>query len=312
MTASRASHDSPDSSRPLDFFAAARTPKDVSRLPSSRDVRSRITGDPGDPALWYDDDDDTAPAKAICASCSVRPECLSEALDIEGRTVSFHGVRGGLDAGERRALLRRPRPSTTTRPVRTSRPDRTGALALGDARRCPMPSYPATPRVTMAGPAGSGAATGYGSMPHLPWVHSPTVPLAKLSAPQFREQHVAGAPFTPRSTSGVGRQGSSAGGGGGGSATMQRLPNGPQPPTAQAQQPRPGRNITRRGGPPSPPALAPGPQRPALGPGGSGAPVMPGAPMRALPPATGAQRLGHLSGQQLASTVATAPKVRRR
>jgi WhiB family redox-sensing transcriptional regulator len=43
-----------------------------------------------------------AVAKAICARCPVRPECLEFALTIrEG-----HGVWGGLNEMERRALLR--------------------------------------------------------------------------------------------------------------------------------------------------------------------------------------------------------------
>lgn len=41
--------------------------------------------------------------KAICASCSVRTECLADALDNQ---IEF-GVWGGMTERERRALLRR-------------------------------------------------------------------------------------------------------------------------------------------------------------------------------------------------------------
>ncbi|MFE0512948.1 WhiB family transcriptional regulator [Streptomyces sp. NPDC058964] len=48
-------------------------------------------------------------AKAVCAGCQVRTECLAHALDqrIE------HGVWGGMTERERRALLRR-RPTVTS------------------------------------------------------------------------------------------------------------------------------------------------------------------------------------------------------
>ena len=48
-------------------------------------------------------------AKAICLSCSVRTECLADALD---NRVEF-GVWGGMTERERRALLRR-RPNVTS------------------------------------------------------------------------------------------------------------------------------------------------------------------------------------------------------
>ena len=48
-------------------------------------------------------------AKAICAGCQVRTECLADALD---NHVEF-GVWGGMTERERRALLRR-RPNVTS------------------------------------------------------------------------------------------------------------------------------------------------------------------------------------------------------
>ncbi len=48
-------------------------------------------------------------AKAVCMSCPVRTECLSDALD---HRVEF-GVWGGMTERERRALLRR-RPDVTS------------------------------------------------------------------------------------------------------------------------------------------------------------------------------------------------------
>ena len=64
-------------------------------------------------------------AKAICAGCTVRTECLADALD---NKVEF-GVWGGMTERERRALLRccccvagpmSPRGATCSRPLRTS------------------------------------------------------------------------------------------------------------------------------------------------------------------------------------------------
>ncbi len=46
-----------------------------------------------------------APAKAVCARCLVRVECLVEALT----TKESFGIRGGLTARERRTMVKRLR-----------------------------------------------------------------------------------------------------------------------------------------------------------------------------------------------------------
>ena len=57
----------------------------------------------------------TREAKAICAQCPVRQECLDYALDYESHnhpgadTRHPHGIWGGLSERERRALLRERR-----------------------------------------------------------------------------------------------------------------------------------------------------------------------------------------------------------
>ena len=51
-----------------------------------------------------------AEAKAICAGCPVRPECLAFAL----RTGQLHGVWGGLGEQERYLVWRRPIPASLT------------------------------------------------------------------------------------------------------------------------------------------------------------------------------------------------------
>lgn len=52
-----------------------------------------------DPELWFPLGDG-ARAKAICAGCPVREDCLTFAL----RLGLDHGIFGGLDADERRVL----------------------------------------------------------------------------------------------------------------------------------------------------------------------------------------------------------------
>ena len=59
-------------------------------------------------ALFYPDDDDMGTelaAKAVCAECPVRGQCLEQALDDREKL----GVWGGLSARERRSILRRRR-----------------------------------------------------------------------------------------------------------------------------------------------------------------------------------------------------------
>jgi WhiB family redox-sensing transcriptional regulator len=52
-----------------------------------------------DPELWFPLGDG-AQAKAVCAACPVRADCLRFALDAG----LDDGIFGGLDAGDRRAL----------------------------------------------------------------------------------------------------------------------------------------------------------------------------------------------------------------
>jgi WhiB family redox-sensing transcriptional regulator len=51
----------------------------------------------------HEKDDRESRAKAICAACTVRDECLEYALRIR----ETHGIWGGLNEFERRQLLRR-------------------------------------------------------------------------------------------------------------------------------------------------------------------------------------------------------------
>jgi WhiB family transcriptional regulator, redox-sensing transcriptional regulator len=59
-----------------------------------------------DPELFYPvSESDAGPAKAVCARCEVRGECLEFALS----TREWEGVWGGTTGTERRALVRRRR-----------------------------------------------------------------------------------------------------------------------------------------------------------------------------------------------------------
>jgi WhiB family transcriptional regulator, redox-sensing transcriptional regulator len=60
----------------------------------------------GPAAEWVTERDvRVAKAKAVCAACPVRPECLAYALD----TAQEFGIWGGADEDERRAMLRQRR-----------------------------------------------------------------------------------------------------------------------------------------------------------------------------------------------------------
>ena len=72
--------------------------------------------------ISVNDDDQTRKAKAVCARCPVRDECLRWALD----AAEGHGVWGGLDEVERRQL-RRGRPLAR---------DQHGTVACYDANGC--------------------------------------------------------------------------------------------------------------------------------------------------------------------------------
>ncbi len=75
-----------------------------------------------------------ARAKAVCAECAVRRECLAYALDSR----QAHGVWGGLDE-EELAQLRRSRRRPDGSPVRERIPG-TGRVAAGQRGRRP-PRY---------------------------------------------------------------------------------------------------------------------------------------------------------------------------
>lgn len=59
-----------------------------------------------DPEIFHpDEDEDASEAKAICAVCPVREACLEYAIATREKL----GVWGGLDARERRRLIRQRR-----------------------------------------------------------------------------------------------------------------------------------------------------------------------------------------------------------
>lgn len=61
-----------------------------------------------DPDMWFPEKGgSTRAAKAICASCPVRAECLDYALEHED--IGAHGIWGGLSEVERRGLKRQLR-----------------------------------------------------------------------------------------------------------------------------------------------------------------------------------------------------------
>jgi WhiB family transcriptional regulator, redox-sensing transcriptional regulator len=61
-----------------------------------------------DPQIFYpptDEEDDAAPAKAVCASCPVREPCLEHALAYREK----EGIWGGASERERRRIIRQRR-----------------------------------------------------------------------------------------------------------------------------------------------------------------------------------------------------------
>jgi WhiB family transcriptional regulator, redox-sensing transcriptional regulator len=61
-----------------------------------------------DPEVFHpSEEEDPAPAKAVCAECPVREACLEHALAVREK----HGVWGGLTERERRRVLRQRRRS---------------------------------------------------------------------------------------------------------------------------------------------------------------------------------------------------------
>src|SRR4051794_38068927 len=72
-----------------------------------------LAGCRGRPTAWWyprlGDAFTAAVAKTVCRSCPVRAECLADAIAVEADGFVF-GIRGGLNAAERRALPERCAP----------------------------------------------------------------------------------------------------------------------------------------------------------------------------------------------------------
>lgn len=85
----------------------------VTTLPAGDDWRHHAACREEKPDLFYGDKGDDALAKDTCQICPVRQACLDWALE----TKEPHGVWGGLDERERRALLRRGQPKPAPRPT---------------------------------------------------------------------------------------------------------------------------------------------------------------------------------------------------
>jgi WhiB family transcriptional regulator, redox-sensing transcriptional regulator len=76
------------------------------RRPAYRDWSSRALCADTDPGIFFPPKDEEAEdAKRVCRACPVQLECLVHAL----RTDERHGVWGGLDCSQRRALRRKLR-----------------------------------------------------------------------------------------------------------------------------------------------------------------------------------------------------------
>ena len=74
-------------------------------------------------------------AKAVCAGCPVRTECLADALDSRIE----YGVWGGMTERERRALLkRRPNVQSWRRLLETARDDHLATLPGSVTGECPV------------------------------------------------------------------------------------------------------------------------------------------------------------------------------
>ncbi len=64
-----------------------------------------------DPNLFFPErGESTREAKAVCATCRVRGDCLDYALD----TLEHHGIYGGMSERERRSIRRRRRNAERT------------------------------------------------------------------------------------------------------------------------------------------------------------------------------------------------------
>lgn len=104
------------------------------------DPLARAACAPHDPELWFPKNQ-TAPetakavkAKEICGRCSVRADCLAQALDRNEQ----HGIFGGLDDAERRALKRSAQKPTVVKA--DGQPERPRTLrALFEERTLRLP-----------------------------------------------------------------------------------------------------------------------------------------------------------------------------
>ncbi len=96
-------------------------------MSSTEDWASRGACRSADPDMLFVQGAAQNRAKAICMSCSVRTECLADALD---NRIEF-GVWGGMTERERRALLRR-RPNVVSwrRLLETARVEHEVALGV--------------------------------------------------------------------------------------------------------------------------------------------------------------------------------------
>lgn len=91
------------------------------------DWRDRAACLDTDPELWFPADEEranrriprVAKAKAVCATCPVRPDCLRWALDNDIR----EGLWGGLDEDERPHTRRATRKPVTPKPAAPAKAD---------------------------------------------------------------------------------------------------------------------------------------------------------------------------------------------